>query len=333
VKIYRNSQAGEPSSPPGWVFIGDAVFVEGARPDVETNFSTTPLCYRGGWGYLMLTNMLPNKGNGPFTISAVAIDCEGHQVTLGYKNISCANAQATNPFGTIDTPAQGEIVADNPIINFGWALTPLPGAIPIDGSTISVYVDGVRLGSPSYNHYRSDIASYFPGLANSLGAIGVLSVNTAGLADGLHTIVWGVTDNLGRAAGLGSRYFTVQHSASSGAAAAAIGPERKVGRDGGRAHSSETGLSPVGRMDCSRCGRRLCDQLGNRRTGLFGFLPARSLFLPPQAKPGTGPSAVDLGISNCGREYPPPSSGFGPRPRDGDFLLASRAGILRNFPV
>ena len=52
-------------------------------------------------------------------------------------------------------------------MNFGWALTPQPATIPIDGSTISVYVDNVPVGHPIYNQYRSDIATLFPGYANS----------------------------------------------------------------------------------------------------------------------------------------------------------------------
>ena len=63
-------------------------------------------------------------------------------------------------------------------VNFGWALTQQPKFIPQDGSTITVFVDGVPVGSPSYNHFRSDIATLFPGLANSNGAVGFRTINT-----------------------------------------------------------------------------------------------------------------------------------------------------------
>jgi hypothetical protein len=33
-------------------------------------------------------------------------------------------------------------------------------------------------------------------------------------ADGVHTIAWVVTDNLGRASGIGSRYFTIQNGSA-----------------------------------------------------------------------------------------------------------------------
>ena len=70
-------------------------------------------------------------------------------------------------------------------------------------------MDGVSLGHPVYDQYRSDIAGAFPGYANSNGAVGYSIVDTTTLTNGMHTIGWLVTDNLGRAEGLGSRYFWV----------------------------------------------------------------------------------------------------------------------------
>ena len=94
---------------------------------------------------------------------------------------------------------------------FGWTLTPQPTAIPKDGSTIQVYVDGAALGQPVYNQYRSDIATLFPGYANTNEAVGYFVLDTTGLANGIHTIAWSVTDDLGRVDGIGSRYFWVQN--------------------------------------------------------------------------------------------------------------------------
>jgi hypothetical protein len=97
VKIYRD----------GNIYIGDAVFVEGGRPDVESAYPGYPFNYRAAWGYQMLTNFLPNGGNGTFTITAIAADTSGNKVTLGTKTITCDNANAVKPFGAIDTPTQG----------------------------------------------------------------------------------------------------------------------------------------------------------------------------------------------------------------------------------
>jgi hypothetical protein len=121
------------------------------------------------------------------------------------------NAHASKPFGTIDTPAQGGTASGNAYVNFGWALTQSSFNIPVDGSTITVLVDGVALGHPAYNQYRSDIANFFPGLANSNGAVGFFYIDTTKLTNGVHTISWVVYDNQGHGDGIGSRYFTVQN--------------------------------------------------------------------------------------------------------------------------
>ena len=96
-----------------------------------------------GWGFMVLTNMLPNQGNGTYRFSMYAQDRDGHTTLLGTRTMTCANASATQPFGAIDTPTQGGIASGTAYVNFGWALTPQPKTIPVDGSTISVFIDGV----------------------------------------------------------------------------------------------------------------------------------------------------------------------------------------------
>ena len=209
VKIYRDPVDQEPN---GLVYIGDATLVEGARPDIETAYPQYPMNYKAGWGYMMLSNFLPNGGNGTFVLYAVATDVSGHQVTLGSSAIHCDNANAVKPFGAIDTPLPGGEASGSSYKNNGWALTPLPNKIPEDGSTIDVYIDGVFLGHPVYNIYRSDIASLFPGYANSSGAHARFTFDTTVYSDGLHTIAWVAEDNAGNADGIGSRYFEIQNS-------------------------------------------------------------------------------------------------------------------------
>lgn len=70
-------------------------------------------------------------------------------------------------------------------------------------------MSGVAIGSSTYNNYRSDIATLFPGLANSNGAVGFRILDTTTLADGLHTLAWTATDSGGFTEGLGSRFFGV----------------------------------------------------------------------------------------------------------------------------
>jgi hypothetical protein len=208
VKIYRQGEG-------NLVYIGDAVFVEGARPDVETAYPDYPYNYKAGWGYMMLTNFLPNNGNGTYTLYAVATDISGNEVTLGMKTITCDNTNAVKPFGAIDTPTQGGEASGGSFINWGWVLTPQPNRIPTSGSTIDVYIDGVKLGQPAYNIYRADIASLFPGYVNSNGAAGYFFLDTTAYNDGVHTIQWVATDNSGNTDGIGSRYFTIQNSINS----------------------------------------------------------------------------------------------------------------------
>jgi len=206
VNIYRKEGQ-------GMVFVGDAILVEGARPDVEEAYPGYPMNYKAGWGYMMLTNFLPDGGNGTFTIYAKAVDMEGKVTTLGSKTITCDNANAVKPFGAIDTPLQGGTAAGSGYINWGWVLTPQPNSIPTDGSTIGVYIDGVALGHPHYNIYRSDISTLFPGYANSEGAVGYLSIDTTAYENGIHTIFWIAEDTADNADGIGSRYFSVANTA------------------------------------------------------------------------------------------------------------------------
>ncbi len=208
VEIYRTPAAGESASPNGLVLVGAATLVEGARPDVETIHSTLPLSGRAGWGYMLLTNMLPSGGNGAVTLWAVARDYDGHTATLGSRLIEGRNSLAVLPFGTIDTPLQGQTVSGT-IVNFGWALAPQPYVIPTNGSTIGVYVDGAYVGQPVYNNFRADIAGLFPGYANTAGPVGYFMLDTTRYANGVHTIAWLVRDSVGNAQGIGSRFFTI----------------------------------------------------------------------------------------------------------------------------
>jgi hypothetical protein len=222
VGIWREPVAGQGASPNGLVFIGNAVFVNGTRPDVESAYPNAPFNYRAGWGYQMLTNSLPNggggAGNGTFRLHAIATNKAGTITDLGAATIIVDNAHAAKPFGTIDTPSQGGTISGSTFVNFGWALTQNPNAISINGSTITAYVDGVPLGHPTYNQPRADIANAFPGLANSVGPVGFFYIDTTTLSNGMHTISWSVTDSAGHADGIGSRYFFVANGVSGTAA-------------------------------------------------------------------------------------------------------------------
>ena len=214
VSIYRNPAPNEAVQPNGLVFVGDATFVAGARPDVAGLYPVNPLRDRAGWGYMLLSNMLPPAPPSGFQFSAFARDSDGVQTPLGTRTMHLANSTSQLPFGTIDTPAQGATVSGI-VANFGWVLTPGPNMIPLDGSTIDVYIDNQFVGHPTYNLFRGDIAGTFPGYANTNGAVGLFEFDSTTLADGVHTISWVATDTGGNAQGLGSRYFTVSNTAAT----------------------------------------------------------------------------------------------------------------------
>lgn len=200
----------------GLIFVGNATFVKGARPDVEFAYPTTPRAARAGWGYMLLTYGLPNSGmSNTFQIHAVAFDTAGHRVDLGTKTIVSDNSHRIKPFGTIDTPDQGGTASGSAFVNFGWVLTPLPKTVPTDGSTIQVYIDSVPLGNPTYNNYREDIATGYPGYNNSNGAIGFFYLDTTQYENGTHTIEWSATDDAGEGDGMGARFFEIQNLGSS----------------------------------------------------------------------------------------------------------------------
>ncbi len=211
VKIYRQAIPGEPADALGRVFIGDANLVEGARPDIEAANPTAPFNYRAGWGYLVLTNFLPNQGNGTFVFQAYAYDKDGHETFLGQRTVIAANAASTFPFGAIDTPGQGATVSGASVANFGWVLTRFPNfADPPDGGAVSVVWDGAFIGSPGQWTSRSDLSSLFP--ASSYPginlALGVYLLDTTAYTDGVHTLSWLVVASNGQATGIGSRYVT-----------------------------------------------------------------------------------------------------------------------------
>lgn len=201
----------------GLVFVENTTFIPGTRPDVFQLYGTYPNNNDSGWGAQLLTNELPNStgsgpiGNGTFNFHALATDASGAITDLGTKTLTVNNASSVLPFGSIDTPAPGGVVSGNAYVNFGWVLTPQPANIPLDGSTITVFVDNNPVGHPTYGFPRSDIQSLFPGYANTNTAIGYFRIDSTKLSNGLHQISWGVSDSAGHQTGIGSRYFVVSN--------------------------------------------------------------------------------------------------------------------------
>jgi hypothetical protein len=234
VKLYRDVVGSEQPSETtpglaafGKVFVADAFFVAGSRPDVEAVYPTLPQPQRAGWGYLLMTAGLAGGGNGTYKLHAIAYDTDGFAKLLGTKTITVTNTVAVKPFGAIDTPTYGGTVTGG-FWNFGWALTPLPNSSDtrickiepgVGSSTVAFAIDSGVLTPVEYKDQRSDIATFFPGHSNNNagmndGAGGAYFINSATLTNGVHQIGWFVVDNCGRSEGIGSRFFTVLNNPS-----------------------------------------------------------------------------------------------------------------------
>lgn len=225
VKIYRDKLGTEAVQPNGYVYIGDAVFVPNARPDVEALYTALPFQYQTGWGYLMLTNTVANYtgapwGNGTIKLWAIATDIEGNTTNLGSKTITLDNAHSTKPFGAIDAPAPGATSSGSFLSN-GWALTPPPNIISAVPTKIFVIVDGLEVGRVNYGQSRPDVQSIFAGYRNAALPGGNFTLDTALFANGIHAISWNVYDDAGNADGVGSRYFFIENGLSAGIASPA----------------------------------------------------------------------------------------------------------------
>jgi YVTN family beta-propeller protein len=290
IRILRDAVAGE-SVPGGEVFIGNAVFVPGARPDVAAIFPTTPYKDRAGWGYMLLTNFLPNQGNGTFTLSIYADDFDGRTTLLGRRAITCTNASATVPFGTIDTPGQGDTVSGPSYVNFGWVLAAQPVGsgrfIPFDGSTVRLFIDSVLQGPVTYGNARSDIQALFPGYANSDGAVGFRVIDTTTLANGLHTIFWVASDDLGATAGIGSRYFTVSNGAAGSGATTPLRSSSSLAV----AAAAPMSVAEAGTGDHAACACRRGSHVGRSGRTVSGLSRRRNVARAPAD--GLGPRRDD----------------------------------------
>ena len=218
VEIWRDKVAIDPPAAvnpvTNLVYIGIAYFVPAARPDIQVAYPDLPNADRAGWGYMMLTHGLPNGGNGTFKIHAIATDGAGNTFELtSAKTITCTNATSIKPFGTIDSPSPGGIVSGTAFNNSGWALTPGTAMIPVDGSTIFVYLNtNILLGRiTSYGGYRDDLHNKLPGYTNTDTAAGAFAFDTTQWPDDFYRMAWSVTDNQGRNDGVGSRWFEINN--------------------------------------------------------------------------------------------------------------------------
>jgi hypothetical protein len=205
VRLFRDPVPGEGGSQ---IYLVDGLLIAGARPDVRDAFPQYPSRDRAGWGVLILTNMLPNQGNGTFTVHAYADDAEGNVTLLGSRTFSSDNASSLLAFGTIDSPAPGQTVS-GVITIFGWALTNQPRTIIPE--RVQIVIDTRPIGYATYGAPRPDIAALFPGRNNTNAASAHFTLDTRTLKNGVHSLAMMLTDSRPLVYTLGSRYFIVNN--------------------------------------------------------------------------------------------------------------------------
>jgi hypothetical protein len=80
---------------------------------------------------------------------------------------------------------------------------------------VKVSIDSGPLQPVVYGDVRTDVAAAFPGFTNSAAAGGHFLFDWSTLTNGPHTIGWLITDDCGRADGVGSRFFNVTNGVSA----------------------------------------------------------------------------------------------------------------------
>ena len=179
---------------PGQLYIGDAVSIEDARPDIEGYSPTTPINYRAGWGFLVLTNMLPNQGTGTFTLHMRAFDLEGQQTVLGLRDDHRAEQHRDGAVRSDRHAGAGRDRRRNQLRELRLGAV----ARPSRGSARRRLGDGVHrrrgVGSPGGWTRARDLKPLFPDYPGVRRALGVSASTRRRYANGLHTIAWVVTD-------------------------------------------------------------------------------------------------------------------------------------------
>jgi len=88
LSIWRDPVGSEPVQPNGYVYIADAAFISGSRPDLQATFAGYPNANRAAWSYSLPVSALLGKGTSTFKLHAIAVDEEGNSVKLGTKTIT-----------------------------------------------------------------------------------------------------------------------------------------------------------------------------------------------------------------------------------------------------
>ena len=209
VEIFGIESSGDDPARPSEAYVGEAFFVEGARPDIEAGYFHVPQCSRAAWGYNFIPEMLPRDGFYTFVVRARSVT--GATVELGRKKLRIENRLSLYPSGTLDSPPPGELISGSSYDGSGWALGKGRSHI----SEVHLFIDSqyeksARLGFP-----RPEMRFVLPPVSGlDLGFRATFE--TTSLSDAYHTAFVVAWDNKGRRSILGSRYFYSKRPAIPG---------------------------------------------------------------------------------------------------------------------
>ena len=222
------------------------------------------------------------QGNGTFTLHALATDVDGHQTWLGTRAFTSDNANATKPFGTIDTPGMATGCVGHRVSEL---------RVDADAAAEGRAVRWIDDRRPHRRRRRREARGTSPTVRHP-GALPWLREHRQrrrrvrlrhdAYADGLHTISWVVTDSAGITEGIGSRFFIIDNAAAPAAVQASVeaplgagsrSPSVDAGRVGARAQGLRRSRTARSRAVPWRTasGRRTtsssASRFGWRRTG------------------------------------------------------------------
>ncbi len=164
-----------------------------ARNDVCAVFSNSIGCPNVGWNYRLNTTLFPD---GTHTLAVTAATSGGQNSTFS-TTFTTANGSSTPIHISIDTPNSSETLAGISPIG-GWAVDSSGAVI----ASVEILVDGDPVGTAIYGGARADVCAQFNTAGGCPNVGWNYELNTAGFANGGHTL--GV-----RATGSDGQQYTV----------------------------------------------------------------------------------------------------------------------------
>lgn len=158
----------------------------GSRGDVCAAFPGRVGCPNVGWNFLLDTRLL---SDGPHVFGVTSTSASGRHSTIT-SPFSVSNSTGNPIQITIDSPSSNGTLSGT-VQAFGWALE---GGSQI--ASVQILIDGVSYGTANYGDSRPDVCAVYssPDCAN----VGWhFSLDTAGLANGVHTFVVQAADTGG----------------------------------------------------------------------------------------------------------------------------------------